>query len=96
MLYYAAPPPLIKLCILKVFKALAPSINPTGIYLFKVNNEDARTMYEVCSKLILKLPERRHLRRSGICIVNFEQISHIVLVFPLLTQNKKNAGWEVF
>ena len=29
-----------------------------------------------------------HQRRSGVFIVNFEQISHIVLVFPLLTLNK--------
>ena len=28
------------------------------------------------------------LRHSGVSIVNFEQISHIVLVFPSLTLNK--------
>ena len=27
-------------------------------------------------------------RRSGVFIVKFEQISHIALVFPLLTLNK--------
>ena len=60
-------------------------------------------MCEICSKLTIKTPERRHLHRSGIFIVNFEQISrrrfgvfivifeqisHIVLVFLLLTLNK--------
>ena len=35
----------------------------------------------------MKIPERRQLRRSGIFIVNFEHISHIVLVFLLLTLN---------
>ena len=30
----------------------------------------------------------RQWRRSYVFIVNFEQISHIVLVFPLLTLNK--------
>ena len=36
----------------------------------------------------MNIPERRQSRRSGFFIVNFEQISHIVLVFPLLILNK--------
>ena len=36
-------------------------------------------------KLTIRTPERRHWRRSGVFIVNFEQISHFVLVFLLLT-----------
>ena len=32
-------------------------------------------------KLTIKIPERRQLRRTGIFIVNFEHISHLVLVF---------------
>ena len=40
---------------------------------------------EICSKLTIKIPERRHWRRSGIFIVNFEHISYLVLVFLLLT-----------
>ena len=39
--------------------------------MFKANNKD---------------PERRR-RRSGVFIVNFEYISHLVLVFLLLTLN---------
>ena len=35
--------------------------NPTGIYLLKVNNRNTRTRYEICSKLTIKTPERRHL-----------------------------------
>ena len=31
--------------------------------------------------------ERRHWRRSGVFIVNFEHISQVVLVFLLLTLN---------
>ena len=61
---------------------------PAGIYLFKVNNGNTRTTCETCSKLTIKIPKRRHCRRSGVFIVNFEHISHIVLVFPLLTLNK--------
>ena len=60
--------------------------SPTGIYLFKVNAEDTRLMYEICSKLIIKTTDRRHWHRSGV-FVKFEQILHIVLVFPLLTFN---------
>ena len=33
----------------------------------------------------IKTPERRHLRRSVVFIENFEHISDIFLVFPLLT-----------
>ena len=61
---------------------------PASIYLFKVNNRNTRTMCEICSKLTIKTPERRRWRRSGIFIVNFEQIFHIVLVFLLLTSSQ--------
>ena len=61
---------------------------PAAIYLFKVSNGNIRTIYEVCSKLTRKTPERFHWNYSGIYITNFEQISHIVLVFPILTLNK--------
>ena len=61
---------------------------PTGIYLFKVINGNIRTMCETGLKLTIKTPERGHWRRSGVFIGNFEQISHIVLVFPLSTLNK--------
>ena len=58
---------------------------PADIYLLKVNNRNSRTRCEICSKLTIKIPERRQWRRSGIFIVNFEHISHLVLVFLLLT-----------
>ena len=60
---------------------------PVGNYMFKVNNINTRRRCEICSKLTLKTPERRykHWRRSGVSIVNFEHISHLVLVFLLLT-----------
>ena len=54
---------------------------PAGIYLLKVNNRNTRTRCEICLKLTIKIPERRHWR----FIVNFEHISHRVLVFLLLT-----------
>ena len=63
-------------------------INQANIYFFTVNNENTRTMCEICPKLILKTPERRQWIRSGVFIIDFEQIAHIVLVFPLLTLHK--------
>ena len=58
-----------------------------GIYLLIVNKRNTRTRCEICSKLTIKIPERRHLCRFGIFIVNFEHISHFVLEFLLLTLN---------
>ena len=43
----------------------------------------------MCSKLSIKTPEQRHWLRSGVFIVNFEQIWHLFLVFLLLTSNMK-------
>ena len=61
------------------------------MYLFKVNNitlEKDATYIQLTIKLTIKTPERCQWRRSGIFIVNFEHISHIFLVFLLLTLKK--------
>ena len=65
---------------------------PAGIYLLKVNNRNTRERCEICSKLLIKIPERRHWRRSGIFIINFEHIPHLVLVFLLLTLSMQLPG----
>ena len=65
----------------------AISSYPVDIYLLNVNNRNTRTRCEICSKLTRKTPERRH-RRSGVFLVNFEHISHLVLVFLLLTLSR--------
>ena len=44
----------------------------------------------------MKKPERRHWRSSGVSIVNFEHISYIFLVFPLLTLNKEMFSEQFF
>ena len=41
---------------------------PAGIYLLKVNNRNTITRCEICSKLTIKIPERR------VSIVNFEHV----------------------
>ena len=61
---------------------------PAGNYMFKINNRNTRTRCEMCSKLTIKTPERRHWRHSGVFIVNFKRISHLVLVFMLLTLSR--------
>ena len=71
--------------------------NPTGIYLFKVNNRNTRTMCEICSKLTIKTPEWQwlHIIDQNDIIVNLEKISNIVLMFSLLTLIKKMpAGYR--
>ena len=60
---------------------------PVGIYFLKVNNRNTKTKCEICSKLTIKTPEQRQWRPSGVFVVNFEHISHFVLLFLLLTLN---------
>ena len=72
--------------------------DPAGIYLLKVNKRNTRIRCEICSKLTIKtikIPERCQWRRSGIFIINFEHISHVVLVFLLLTLNMQLQAGEV-
>ena len=51
-------------------------IYPTGINLFKVNNENIRAKHEIGPKLIIKLLERRHWSRLVSFVVNYKHISH--------------------
>ena len=57
---------------------------PASIYLLKVNNRNNITRYEIRSKLMIKTQERRQWCRSGVFIVNFEHILHLILVFVFL------------
>ena len=61
---------------------------PAGNYMFKINNRNTRTRCEICSKLKVKTQERHQWRRSAVYVVNFEHISHLVLVFLLLTLSR--------
>ena len=62
---------------------------PARTYLFKVYNGNNRTICEIWSKLMIKIPKRRHWRRSGAFIVDFKHFAICFLVFLLLTLNKK-------
>ena len=63
--------------------------NLANIYLFKVNNRNTGKRCEICSKLTIRTSERRKWRCSGVFIVNFEPISHLFQVFPLLALNRQ-------
>ena len=60
---------------------------PVGVYLLKVNNRNTRTRCERCLKSVIKTP---------VFIVNFEHISHFVLVFQLLTLNMQLPTGQSF
>ena len=66
---------------------------PAGNYMFKVNNRNTRTRCEICSKLTIKTAERRHWRRSGVFIVNFEHISHLCSSVSFVNFEHVIAGW---
>ena len=79
---------------LKIFKTISYLLQvigngeiPVGIYLLRVNTRNTWTSCEICSKLTITTPDRRQWRRSGVFIVNFEHVSHLLLVFLLLTLN---------
>ena len=61
---------------------------PADIYMFKVHDRNTRARSEIYSKLTIKAPEQCHRHCSGVFIVNFEHISHLVLVFLLLTLSR--------
>ena len=59
-----------------------------GIYSLKVNNGNTKITSQICSKLAKKTLKPCCWRCFRVFIVDFEQISNIVLVFPLLNLNK--------
>ena len=69
-------------------KPLSETIYPTNIYLFNVNNRNTTKRFKICSKLTIKTLERRQWRLCGVFIVNFKHISHLFLVFLMLTLSK--------
>ena len=64
---------------LRTFNSVLQSVTVGGYYS---RHENTRTMFEICSKLERTVEEL--YRRSGNFILDFEQNSPIVLVFPVL------------
>ena len=59
-----------------------------GIYMFKGNNKNIRTIYETCLKLKLKNKYSETTLSNGVLLsllLPFERIFHLILVFLLLT-----------
>ena len=74
---------------------IAIELFPANICLFKVNRKNTRKRCEIVLKVNKKTPELRQWRRSGVLIVSVEHISHLCLVFLLLTLNKRMlAGFK--
>ena len=74
---------------------IAIELFPANICLFKVNRKNTRKRCEIVLKVNKKTPELRQWRRSGVLIVSVEHISHLCLVFLLLTLNKQMlAGFK--
>ena len=65
-------------------------------YFFKINNGNTKAMSEIGSKLTIKTLKQCQWRSCGVFIINFEKISHIALVFPLLTLCKKMSAGLVY
>ena len=64
---------------------------PVGNYILKVNDRNTRSRCELCSKLTIKTPRRRHVFN-----VNFDHILPPVLVFLLLTLSRiMSAGFKI-
>ena len=73
---------------MKTISPMEQLTSSAGNYLFKDNNTKTRTKCEICLKLTIKTPERCHWRRSGVFNVNFEHISQLALLFPLVTLHR--------
>ena len=63
-------------------------IHPAGIYMFKVNNRNTKIRCEICLKLTIKTPERLYWCCCNVFIANFNHISHLVVVFLLITLSR--------
>ena len=64
--------------------------------MFKVNNRNARKRCDICSKLIIKTPQRRQWHGSGVFIVNSEHISNVDLLtyISIVDFEQVNVSWE--
>ena len=49
---------------------------PAGNYMFKVKNRNTRTRCEICSKLTMKIPERRQWLKPKILLSYFLEMKN--------------------
>ena len=74
--------------VIQTIRLVETEFIPTGDCMFKVNKRNSRTRCETCSKLIIKTLERLWCLYCGVFVVNFEHISHLILVLLLLTLSR--------
>ena len=72
-----------------VWPVVFSNICYANIYLFKINDGKSKTIWEICSKLIIETPGWRRWDHFGVFVFNFKQMSNIDLAFPLLPLNKQ-------
>ena len=63
--------------------------------MFKVNYRNTRARCEICSKLTIKTPKRRHWRLFGVFIAKFEHVSHLCSSVFIVNFEQVNVGWDV-
>ena len=68
--------------------------NPADNCMFRVKNKSTRTRCAICSKLTIKTPKQRQWLRSGVFLVNFEHLSHFVLLFLFSNFEQVNTDWK--
>ena len=73
---------------LSLLLTLNTSSEAVSEYMVKVNNRNTRTSCEICSKITIKTQKRRYCRHSDVFVVNIKRVSHLFLVFILLTLNR--------
>ena len=61
------------------------AFNPVDIICSKLTIEILEQVVKHVQKVTIKTPERRQWRFSGVFIINFEHISHLVQASLLLT-----------
>ena len=62
----------------------------------KLTIETLEQRCEICSKLTTKTPKRRHCRRFGGFIVDFEHISQLCSSISVVNFEQVNDNWEQF
>ena len=50
---------------------------------------------EICLKLTIKMPKRRHWHRFSVFIVNFDRISHLCFSVSIVNFEHVIAGWDI-
>ena len=61
---------------------------PAGIYVLKVNNRDTRKRGEICSRLTIKTPKRRHWHQCDFYWMDYKtQTQAITPIKPLSAYN---------